>query len=284
MNEFCNLDNGYNVIIKVINSTFNEYGEQYFVTMDSNFIKDIYHREPINGIHDGIWILKTALAFWTFINRRSEDEVVMGSMRLTVDASKTFLARSENNKSEYINNLLNEIANKVPINSSRLKSNKSNNYRIHKNITTFSSGVTNDLDESYGFKTPTNTWNENKILISVGIAIYIIFCLLFRILSYKSKSKKIEAISSAILRLGLIVPNFILTIFFVLNYSNDVELYWQRNIPQIVVQVFYYNELNNGRLLEYDIVPLLLLVTSCLKIFMIIFNFVSKAVTLVLIR
>ncbi|RIB07572.1 hypothetical protein C2G38_418510 [Gigaspora rosea] len=415
MNEFCKIDNKFNVTIKVINSTFNEYGEQYFVTMDDNFIKDTLVEEPLKGIHDGIWILKTD-------DRKIYlDVVVMGSVRLTIDASKTFLTRSENNKSEYINNLLNEIANKVPINSSRLKSNKSKNYRFHKvsddkivisiridminetkrdaseissdlntmivykYITTFYSGVTNDLDESYGFKTTKNAWNENKILISAGIAIYIIFCLLFRILSYKSKSKKIEAISSAILRLGLIIPNFILTILFVVNYSNDAGLYWQsvlvlsvslftniclvthtiykgikkpvigedfkewvkkylglvilliiliatdyeyltilkdipiftkrlyryeeinrfnifkhifigaiicgaffdiffRNIPQIVIQVFYYNEYNHGRLLEYDIVPLLLLVTSCLKIFMIIFNYVLKVITLVLIR
>ncbi|KAF0433768.1 hypothetical protein F8M41_004987 [Gigaspora margarita] len=80
MNEFCNVDNYYNVIVKVINSTFNEYGEQYFVTMDNNFVKDLLVREPLKGIHD--------------------DEVVMGSVRLTIDASKTFLARSEDNKSE----------------------------------------------------------------------------------------------------------------------------------------------------------------------------------------
>ncbi|KAF0450264.1 hypothetical protein F8M41_002203 [Gigaspora margarita] len=413
MNEFCKIDDYSNVIIKVINSTFNEYGEQYFVTIDNNFVKG-NDGSPQKGIHDGIWILKTE-------DRKIYlDEVVMGSVRLTVDASKTFLAPPQNNKSEYINNLLNEIANKVPINSSGLKSNKSKNYRFHKvsddkivisiridminekrnaseifsdlntmivykNITTFSSGVTNDLDESYGFKTLANAWNENKILILVGIAIYIIICLLVRILSYKSKSQKIEAISSAILRLGLIIPNFILTILFVVNYSKDAELYWQsvlvlsvslftniciaiytiykgikepvigedfkkwvkkylglvipliiliatdyeyltilkdipmftkrlyryeeinrfnilkhifvgpilcgaffdiffRNIPQIVVQAFYYNELNNGRLFEYNIVPLLLLVTSCLKIFIIIFNYVFKVVTLVLIR
>ncbi|RIB12207.1 hypothetical protein C2G38_2201284 [Gigaspora rosea] len=118
INEFCKLDDTFYVIVKVINSTFNEYSEQYFVTMDNNFVKN-FNEDPLKGIHDGIWILKT-------------DEVVMGSVRLTVNASKTFLARSENNKSKYINNLLNEIANKVPINSFHLKSNKSNNYRFHK--------------------------------------------------------------------------------------------------------------------------------------------------------
>ncbi|RIB20345.1 hypothetical protein C2G38_1204466 [Gigaspora rosea] len=66
MNEFCNIEHSdyphiYNsyVIVKVINSTFNEYGEQYFVTMDNNFVKDMDNETPLKGIHDGIWILKT---------------------------------------------------------------------------------------------------------------------------------------------------------------------------------------------------------------------------------
>ncbi|KAF0450267.1 hypothetical protein F8M41_002203 [Gigaspora margarita] len=183
MNEFCKIDDYSNVIIKVINSTFNEYGEQYFVTIDNNFVKG-NDGSPQKGIHDGIWILKT------------EDRKIYLDM-----------INEKRNASEIFSDL--------------------NTMIVYKNITTFSSGVTNDLDESYGFKTLANAWNENKILILVGIAIYIIICLLVRILSYKSKSQKIEAISSAILRLGLIIPNFILTILFVVNYSKDAELYWQ---------------------------------------------------------
>ncbi|CAG8558911.1 11509_t:CDS:2, partial [Scutellospora calospora] len=108
MHEFCNIS--YDRIyftsflsITVIKSTFNEYGEQYFVTMDNNFVMDT--NAPLKGIHDGIWILKS-------------DEAITGSVHLTVDASKKFL-----NQSAYFYPLLNELSVKVPINRSRLSSN-----------------------------------------------------------------------------------------------------------------------------------------------------------------
>ncbi|RIB22335.1 hypothetical protein C2G38_1005953 [Gigaspora rosea] len=47
-----------------------------------------------------------------------------------------------------------------------------------------------------------------------------------------------------------------------------------RNIPQIIIQVYYYRYVRYAWI--YEIVPLLLLVTSCLKIFTTIFNYVCK--------
>ncbi|KAF0526265.1 hypothetical protein F8M41_014098 [Gigaspora margarita] len=155
---------GLSIIIKVIPSTFNEYDEQYFVSMDNNFIKGADWNEPLRGIHDGIWILKTA---------------IHGLARLTQEASKSF-SILQNNQSAYIVSLLDEIAKKVPINRSRLSSNNkiqksnqdqiiiqisigaSNDYTektavnlasnlismiMFKNITTISLGLTNDLDQ-----------------------------------------------------------------------------------------------------------------------------------------
>ncbi|KAF0501473.1 hypothetical protein F8M41_020002 [Gigaspora margarita] len=405
------------ISIFVINSTFNEYDEQYFVNMDNNFVKNKVNNEPIKGIHDDIWILKTDLP-----NNRKlySDNAIMGSVRLTQSASKSFLALSKHNQSTYINNLLNELAEKVPINISYLRSDNgfnkitcyqivipiridvdSTNYKTkrtaseyssdlhymitYKNITTFTLGITNDLDQDYGFKPMWNVWNDHKVQIILisGIIIFITFCLLYPILIHKLKSKKIEVLCSTILKFALIVPNFILSILFVVQYSNNVpDLYWLsvlvlnvplfinffiatytiyvgiknpfigkdfkewiikyrglviilivlvatdyeyltilkeipiftkklyyyeqinifnildnifdiailwgaffdiffRNIPQIIIQVYYYNY---EFLLEYDIVPLLLFVTSSLKIFMIIFNYIYKKVTLIIVR
>ncbi|RIB14902.1 hypothetical protein C2G38_1616034 [Gigaspora rosea] len=243
MQEFCKID-GYTVSIKIINSTFNEYGEQYFVTMDSNFVRRIQTNEPLKGIHDGIWILKSD-------NFDIYSDAILGSARLTTDASKSFLKR---NQLSYIDTLLVEFAHKVPIHRSRLSTNYRfevlngqiaipihidmarnkterssskvfsdlNNMITYKNITTFSSGMTNDLDQDYGFKEIKNYWNEHKVQIIIGFVIFIIFYL---ILNYKFKSKIFEAISSAILGL----PNFILSVLFVIYYSDDVpELYWPR--------------------------------------------------------
>ncbi|CAG8543774.1 11514_t:CDS:2, partial [Scutellospora calospora] len=59
MHEFCKISGVWSdiVSITVIKSTFNEYGEQYFVTMDNNFVTSFDNL--LKGIHDGIWILKS---------------------------------------------------------------------------------------------------------------------------------------------------------------------------------------------------------------------------------
>ncbi|KAF0526278.1 hypothetical protein F8M41_014109 [Gigaspora margarita] len=173
MHDFINISpDGLSIIIKVIRSTFNEYDEQYFVSMDNNFVNGADWSEPLRGIHDGIWILKTA---------------IVGIVRLTQEASKRFSALQNNQTAyiAYIDNLLSDIAKKVPINRSRLSSNNnaqklyqdqilipisigaSNDYTEKtvaelasdlaymiefKNITTISFDVANDLDESYGFQ------------------------------------------------------------------------------------------------------------------------------------
>ncbi|KAF0526277.1 hypothetical protein F8M41_014108 [Gigaspora margarita] len=252
---------GHSIIIKVITSTFNEYNEQYFVSMDNNFVKGANWSEPLRGIHDGIWILKTDKPD----NRKSNsgDNPIAGLARLTQEASKRFSAL-QNNQSAYIDSLLNDIAKKVPINRSRLSSNNkiqksnqdqilipirigaSNDYTektavevvfdldsmiLFKKMTTISSGVTNDLDESYGFQiswTIQSIWDEYKAqIIAVIVAVimtYIMFSLLLHIQRYKLKSKWFEIINSSIYILEFTIPNFILSILFVIYYSKVIPV------------------------------------------------------------
>ncbi|KAF0433388.1 hypothetical protein F8M41_005073 [Gigaspora margarita] len=279
------------ISIKVIKSTFNEYGEQYFVKIDNNFFKGADWDEPLRGIHDGIWILKTDMATDRKTDipndrNRKPDKAIMGLVRLTQAASKKFSVFKNNQSAcnAYINKLLDDIAKKVPINRSRLSSNHkiqklyqdqivipisintANNENektaaelasdfaymiLSKNITTISSGVTNDLDQDYNLRLlgrfmisfkilkrlistnlsvigfVQNNWNEYKAQITVGIMIFVISCLLSHILGYKFKSEYFERTNTAIYILGLIIPNFILSILFVIKYSDQVpELYW----------------------------------------------------------
>ncbi|KAF0555236.1 hypothetical protein F8M41_017624 [Gigaspora margarita] len=184
MHDFFNISSdGLSISIKVINSTFNEYGEQYFVKIDNNFFKGAGWNVPLRGIHDGIWILKTDMP----------KDRKPGLVRLTQEASRKFIAH-ENNQSAYIKSLLNYIAKKVPINRSRLSSNNKpqklfqdqivipiridaathDNERnaselasdlaymiLFKNITTISSGVTNDLDQDYNLRLVLRTGRVN---------------------------------------------------------------------------------------------------------------------------
>ncbi|RIB26540.1 hypothetical protein C2G38_235104 [Gigaspora rosea] len=275
MHDFCKLSPDKSTVsITVINSTFNEYGEQYFVTVDNNFVK-LEHSDnyPLKGIHNDIWIFKSD-------NRKiysdKTTKTIVGSVHLTTDASKKFLLLSKDNQSAYFDTLLNELANKVPIHRSCLSITYNNRYKmkvdqiailicidmtnhetertalevfsdlnnmiIYKNITTFSFGVTDDLDHDHGFATIKDKWSVHKVQIIVGIVIFIIFWLSSRILSHKLKSKKFEAISSAILGLVLIIPNFKLSIIFIIDYSNDIpEFYWYSPDYSIINKFMYSN-------------------------------------------
>ncbi|KAF0526272.1 hypothetical protein F8M41_014105 [Gigaspora margarita] len=181
---------GLNIGINVISCTFNEYNEQYFVSMDNNFVKGADWNEPLRGIHDGIWILKTHMpknrVTYSGGAYNVANKDIVSQVRLTQEASKRFSA-FQNNRSAYIayiDSLLDDIAKKVPINRSRLSSNytiqksnqdqifisisigESNNYTektaddlgldlanmiLFKRITTISLGLTNDLDEFQSF-------------------------------------------------------------------------------------------------------------------------------------
>ncbi|KAF0523212.1 hypothetical protein F8M41_015437 [Gigaspora margarita] len=183
MYDFCKISSDkLTVSIKVIGSTFNEYDEQYFVTMDNNFVKNTRYNDPLKGIDDGVWTLKTDSLD---IQKIYSDNAITGSVRLTQEASKQFSPFSKDNHSVYIDNLLNELAVKVPINRYCLRSDNRfhnefydqvviiiridirnneikriasevssdlNNMIIYKIVTTFSQGITNNLDQGYGFK------------------------------------------------------------------------------------------------------------------------------------
>ncbi|KAF0504105.1 hypothetical protein F8M41_019641 [Gigaspora margarita] len=265
MQEFCKID-GNTISIKILSHTINEHGEQYFVEMDNNFVRRVQPNEPLKGIHYGIWILSPDNS----VNQNIYSDAIMGSVRLTTDASKSFLKRNQSAYIEYINALFDEIADKVPMHRSRLSTNYRfevfngqiaipiridmarnktersspevfsdlNNMIAYKNITTFSSGMTNDLDQDYGFKLIEiirNYGNDYKVHIITGFMIFIIFYL-----TLKFKSKIFEAISSAILGLSV----FILTVLFVIYYSGDVpELYCPRGFKYSFIGEFYKENL-----------------------------------------
>ncbi|KAF0396189.1 hypothetical protein F8M41_010121 [Gigaspora margarita] len=270
MNEFINIDSkGTTISISVIGSTFNQYGEEYYVKVDYNFVKSAMNNEPIKGIEGRIWRLKSNNSINDDKQRPSET-YVDGLATFTIDASKKIAVFSIIERDNYYKDLLNEITAKVSVGLGRLDymedlSNSSfsiiiypiydktentvlgvvsdlNNMIVYKQITTFSTGLTNDLNSTTGFQ----RINESELMTAfymlmefnhttnfpiIGIGTWwslfinaaIIFVtglfaisLLFHILSiYILHSKKFEAISSAILRLTLIIPNFIILLLFI---------------------------------------------------------------------
>ncbi|RIB06060.1 hypothetical protein C2G38_543607 [Gigaspora rosea] len=260
--EFINIDSqGTTISISVIGSTFNQYGEEYYVKIDYNFVKSAMNNEPIKGIEGGIWRLKSNISINDDKQRSS------GLAKFTIDASKKILVLSDFERFNYYHDLLNEIAAKVPVRLDSLSYNiinssfsiridvvsmfnrtgntdlgvlsDLNNMIVYKQITTFSTGLTNDLNSTSGFQ-PIN--NSGELMIAfymlieliyttnfpiIGswlymIILYFLPCLFiaglfFHIMSiYTLPSKKFEAITSAILRLAL--SSLILLFYFSLSF------------------------------------------------------------------
>ncbi|CAG8677286.1 953_t:CDS:2, partial [Cetraspora pellucida] len=262
---FCELsEDGHTVNISIISSTFNEYNETYYVKMDNHFARNKRYNEPLREIKSRVWQLKSGLntqvmyTHYIYAHLKKKlndfhkflvDEDVTGIIQLIPDASEKFFNFNKSERLNYFDTLKQELIDKVPVKNSKLTLgpkfgtvNKSIIVQLRidrnvasdlgqmikdKHITSFSSNTTNDLDPNFGFQNmPGGLWDSYGTQIVAVILTYIILCLLSRILSYKLKSKQFEAISSTILRLGLIIPNFILSILFVAHNSNDVpELY-----------------------------------------------------------
>ncbi|RIB17609.1 hypothetical protein C2G38_1416109 [Gigaspora rosea] len=247
MKDFVSISpDGKTIIISLINSALNQYNEEYYVQMDNNFVKRAMYVQPLKGIANGIWRFKSDDLVY---KAKSSETATTCLVLLTVDGSHNFTSKT--NRTAYFDNLLNELAFKVPVRRERLSSDYKfqnfndsgqilisisidlpinenentvlsdlNNMIKYKNITTFFSGTTNDLDEKFGFQVKEGLWDKFKPQIIAAIAIFIIY-IIFYILSYKLYSKKYEAIGSAILRLGLIISNFIFSILFIVYNSTD---------------------------------------------------------------
>ncbi|RIB25461.1 hypothetical protein C2G38_2067362 [Gigaspora rosea] len=191
------LDDHKTVNIKIIGSTFNQFDETYYVQMDANFVKDEKLYEPLTGINEGI------VVYTSKYKSPPSEESAFCVAQLTVNATKRFKTLSETNQTEYFNNMLQEISAKLPVQRERLSTDGHiqyvqsipgtnlqfsisinlttssqkgnsvpgvisdlNNMIKYKSITTFSSGLTDDLDSTYGFKEKGNLFDEFKNMIA----------------------------------------------------------------------------------------------------------------------
>ncbi|CAG8543360.1 2227_t:CDS:2, partial [Dentiscutata heterogama] len=226
MSEFCSTSpDGKTITINFISSTFNEYNENYYVQMDNNFVKSSVYNEPLQGISDGIWNL-TSNNMNNLIN--SSDIAIVGTVGLTKDAMKNFLSFSKSDRSNYFAQLLNEVAEKIPVRRERLTTNEKfqhinhgqqiifsikvdlpssdsnentadsvvsdlNTMLIYKQATTFLNGITNDLDNIYGFVIMGDFWADNATLIAVSILILVVIMFLY-IPTKEQEEKMVEEI------------------------------------------------------------------------------------------
>ncbi|RHZ82308.1 hypothetical protein Glove_109g323 [Diversispora epigaea] len=255
-NEFCYIsDNGLTVTIKVIRSTFSYPSSKFYVKVDNNFVRSKVFGEPLMGINDNIWNFNTNPREETFA------DTVSGVMRLTAEGTEYYENLNSTGKDQFFTNLHLELSKIIPVNIKRLSSNKKTQvdntlpsrqifisldiesseersvasiiddlndmikYKIITSIGLFP--TTKYLDEDYGFKPKQNLWDKYKFrFLSVILVIAILVVLFLIAQERESKGRNI-----AVLKLGLIIFDFVMDILFVSENGKVIEVLY---IPSII--------------------------------------------------
>ncbi|CAG8708201.1 19983_t:CDS:2, partial [Rhizophagus irregularis] len=258
-NSKCKIfNNNKNVIIQIFRFTFGISGN-YFIKIENNFVKDITYKEPLLGVGAHIWK-------FNFINEKEYDitRSTSGLVRLTVPGTKYFQNLSISDQDQFVDQLLNDIAETVQIQLSRLsKSNVNqidpssnqkqllisifieetknqdekdvntiirdiNDAIIYKDQTLIGMGdSTTYLDSNYGFVPAPNYWQEYKFKL-LGIIISVIILVVLFVLAYLRER---EGRNFAIFKVAIFIFDFIVDILFLVNNSKDIPRLY---IPSLI--------------------------------------------------
>ncbi|CAG8624247.1 2940_t:CDS:2, partial [Dentiscutata heterogama] len=177
--------------------------------------------------------------------------------QLTVNATNRFTTSSVNNQTGYFNDLLQEISKKVPVRRERLTTDghfqyvqsisgtnlqfsiqissiistqneisvpgvisSLDNMIKYKTITTFASGLTSDLDSTYGFKQKSNLFGEYKTSITSFAVFSLVNIVLYGISQFAKSDSELEANDKDnMLNHGLRFLNGVTGGFFVISHS-----------------------------------------------------------------
>ncbi|KAF0456453.1 hypothetical protein F8M41_001351 [Gigaspora margarita] len=252
------------ITLNVLSCTFNDPGGHYFIQMDNNFVKSAIYNESMLGIDKNVWSFQTNNITSSKKNTDNSGDI-RGILRLTISGSRYFQELNDSGKHEFFVTLIDQLILMIPTEKGRLESdelyqlNTSNilislfiheakdNEKLtaanikdylhqlitHKTFTVISmNNATNFLDDTYGFQQSPDIGKNYSALIIIVIMTFIILLLLSFILSFKLKSKMFETIISAALKVGLIIPNFILLILFVAHNSNNIP---ELHLPSVLI-------------------------------------------------
>ncbi|RHZ84119.1 hypothetical protein Glove_85g129 [Diversispora epigaea] len=257
--EFCSIfEDGLTVAVKIIRSTFSYPNSQFYVKVDNNFVRSKAYGEPLMGINDNIWNFNTVPTM-----EGTYAGTVSGVMRLTIEGTEHYDNFTSTEKTDFFFDLITELSRILSIDSKRLSSNNKaqidnnikpnrqilislkiqsfrnersvksiiddlNDMIKYKSITSISLlPTTNYLDEEFGFVPIPNIWKNYKIIFSGVILIFGILMVLF-LLAHKKERK---GRNMAVLKLGLIIFDFVINALFVSNNGKVVEVLY---IPSVV--------------------------------------------------
>ncbi|CAG8577092.1 2470_t:CDS:2 [Cetraspora pellucida] len=201
----CNaLDNV--IMLNVLNCTFNDPGGHYYIKMDNNFVKNEYD-ESIAGIDANIWRFQTENKQYAHLGD------IKGILRLTITGSQDFQGLDDSGRQNFFNTLIEELTLIIPVEKGRLESN--GHYQLDTSKILISLLIREAKDEKLTAKDIKNDLHQliiNKAFTSISGG------------KATNSLDETYGFQQAPLRLGLIIPNFILSILFVVRNSNDIPM------------------------------------------------------------
>ncbi|CAJ0636045.1 23068_t:CDS:10 [Entrophospora sp. SA101] len=165
--DFCHLSiDSLTVAVKVLQSTFNQPSTDYFIAIDSDFVRANETHYPIEGIQKNVWKFKTGPV--------TEEETNTGPidarLRLNTDGTNIFNSLAVDQKDDFINNIIREMANMIPVSPARINSLQTYTYdtndlqehrlaffiRIERSNDTFEMNSEHILDDIYSLINATD--------------------------------------------------------------------------------------------------------------------------------
>ncbi|CAG8786641.1 20392_t:CDS:2, partial [Racocetra persica] len=101
---------------KTLLSTFNRVNSNYTIVAYNNFVKAFSFNEPLQGIDVGIWNVKTPKTYNSAVSYSTE-----ALLRLNPNGTKYFLSYDQANKTQLLDDILQQIKESIPLTDDRLK-------------------------------------------------------------------------------------------------------------------------------------------------------------------
>ncbi|KAF0411875.1 hypothetical protein F8M41_008142 [Gigaspora margarita] len=244
-NSECHILFNNTLSCNVTSSIFNQWNATYIIVMDNNFVKFSSTNEPMYGIEEYIWKFTTVPCPHFTIYK----DTAIGNIQLTLgdDIKK-------NSISNFLNNLIKELAESIPINLERLRStnrfqsnsisplqyiiqlkfssttnscqasvsqtiNYLNELINDTNTIIYKNNYTKYLDSSYGFRVNLNFWDDIKIKL-LGVLIGII---VLSLIVLWARYKYLEGQNFMIFSAVIILLDLVMDILFIAENGKDVS-------------------------------------------------------------
>ncbi|KAF0404383.1 hypothetical protein F8M41_009040 [Gigaspora margarita] len=252
--SYCKVYNISTLTCKTLFSTFNRVNSNYTIVVYDNFVKTLSFNEPLQGIYQGIyqgiWNVKTPQTYNSTVSFSTE---VL--MRLNPDGTKYFLSYDQANRTQLLDDMLQQIRKSIPLNDDRLKItsnvqldpsdstklliefsvdkaiNPSKEPSVNDIINDLNDIITNKyisalsdkkhmifFDDQYGFQPKPNLWLETRYKLLILLIIVIILLIIYLL----AKRKYPKGQNFMIFKISLIILGLILDFSFIIVNGHDV--------------------------------------------------------------